>query len=193
MLPFGHLAVGYIAYTMWTRVADGSPPTESATLLLALGTQFPDLVDKPLHLWFGLYQGRAIGHSLLTLLPFCLVVTVVAHRYARSEWGIAFSLGTLTHLPGDAWPAVVDGYSLDRVAYLFWPILPPPAYEADSVGDHLERVTAGLAELQSVSPGGLVENVLAVELLLVIGVLVVWALDGFPGPALVWRTVSGSR
>jgi len=185
--------MGYVAYTVWTRVSDGGPPKETPSLLLALGTQFPDLVDKPLHLWFGIYQGRAIAHSLVVLVPLCLVVIVAAHRFGRTETGIAFSLGTLVHLPGDAWPAVVHGSVLDRAGYLFWPLLPLPTYETDSVGDHFERVVADLNELQATFPAGLLESFVTVQLLIAAAVTVLWAYDGFPGPGLLWRTVAGLK
>ncbi|PSQ17916.1 hypothetical protein BRC99_00275 [Halobacteriales archaeon QS_7_69_60] len=66
MLPWGHLAVGYLAYSLAVRGRTGGPPAGLATAALAVGTQFPDLIDKPLVAWVSLLpSGRSLGHSLL--------------------------------------------------------------------------------------------------------------------------------
>ena len=65
MLPWGHLAVGYLAYSLAVRVRSGGPPAGLAVAALAVGTQFPDLIDKPLVSWVSvLPSGRSqIGRA----------------------------------------------------------------------------------------------------------------------------------
>ena len=48
MWPWGHLAAGYPVYTAYTRLHTGDPPADVPALVALLGTQLPDLVDKPL-------------------------------------------------------------------------------------------------------------------------------------------------
>jgi hypothetical protein len=48
MLPLGHAALGYLLYTVAGRVSGKQVPLRYAIVPLAVGTQFPDLVDKPL-------------------------------------------------------------------------------------------------------------------------------------------------
>lgn len=48
MWPWGHAAIGYLLFSMDTRLRYGRRPGGPATILLFFGTQFPDLVDKPL-------------------------------------------------------------------------------------------------------------------------------------------------
>ena len=48
MWPWEHLAIGYLAYSLLGRLAWRRPPTVGTAITVAFGTQFPDLVDKPL-------------------------------------------------------------------------------------------------------------------------------------------------
>ena len=103
MWPWGHAAIGYLLYTAytWRRYDHRKKPP---TTLLFFGTQFPDLIDKPL-VWtlVLLPSGRSLGHSLLVL------VYTLATRYRNPEWGSAFAIGALSH-------AVVDVRVYDLVA-----------------------------------------------------------------------------
>ena len=65
MWPWGHLAVGYLVYSGLSRWRFGRLPGSVATLAVALGTQLPDLVDKPLAWTVNvLASGRSLAHSL---------------------------------------------------------------------------------------------------------------------------------
>jgi hypothetical protein len=75
MWPWGHLALGYLLYSPFARARFGRPPTDRATLLLAFGTQLPDLVDKPLAWRLDvLPAGRTLGHSLLSVVAVSALV-----------------------------------------------------------------------------------------------------------------------
>ena len=189
MLPWGHLAFGYLVYSAATRVLRRRAPDGPSTLVLALGTQFPDLVDKPLNWWFDVYDGRAVAHSLVTLVPLCLLLFVAAERSDRRDLAAAFSLGVLTHLVGDSLDPFLSG-SLGPLSFLLWPLRPAPTYAADSFSDHLR---SWLLELRTFSAGSITDLLagrFGFQILLASLVVGVWALDGFPGVRTTWRLLT---
>ncbi|ESP90001.1 metal-dependent hydrolase [Candidatus Halobonum tyrrellensis] len=192
MMPWGHLAVGYLVYTVGSRVWYRRTPSGVGTLVVAFGTQFPDLVDKPLNWWFGVYDGRAVGHSLVTVVPLCVVVALAARRYGRSELAGAFSVGALTHLLGDSYGSLLSG-EFGRVGFLLWPFLPAPTYPADSLLYHLERWEGQFRYLSSLSPTDLLTSGFGFQLVLAAVLFGVWALDGFPGVGTLWRLATRRR
>lgn len=128
MWPFGHVAVAYLCYTLATRVRFDAPPAAVPVLWLAVGSQFPDLVDKPLAWYLGvLPTGRTLAHSLLVLVPLSMVGLALAGRYDRSEYGVAFVIGALSHAVVDAVPVLWNADA--SAAHLLWPVVPVPAYE----------------------------------------------------------------
>lgn len=185
MMPWGHLALGYFVFTVGTRAWYRRAPEGAPTVVLAVGTQAPDLVDKPLNWWFDIYDGRGIGHSLLVVGLVSVVLLYWAHQYDRTDLAAAFSLGAFIHLFGDAWSALLSG-NLSRAAYLLWPLYPAPTYPSDSLLDHLQRWAVALRTLQR-SPEMLLESQFGIQLLLLFALLAVWAIDGFPGVRTAWR------
>jgi hypothetical protein len=125
MWPWGHLGLGYLLALplLARRDLDGD---SVALVALAVGTQLPDLVDKPLAWTFGvLPYGRAAAHSLLVL-----AVAAVALRQL-SAWrraGVPLLVGWTTHLVGDVVYPLADG-AVGQVTFLGWPLLalPEPA------------------------------------------------------------------
>ena len=76
--PLGHAAFGYVLYSLYTRLHLNHPPQGLAALALAFGTQFPDLIDKPLTWTFAvLPYGRSFAHSLFTLVPLLAILWLV--------------------------------------------------------------------------------------------------------------------
>ena len=128
MWPWGHLAVGYLLYSTYTHVRHRTPPSGVATLCVVLGTQFPDLIDKPLAWTFHvLPSGRSLMHSLYAVAVVSVFVAWVAKRYGQPEIGPAFALGYASHLVMDGiTPFLVGDFS--KLTYLGWPLLPPPDY-----------------------------------------------------------------
>ncbi|TYL36718.1 metal-dependent hydrolase [Natronococcus pandeyae] len=167
MWPLGHAAVGYLCYTIATRMRFDRPPGEFAVLFLLIGTQFPDLVDKPLAWYLGaLPTGRTLAHSLLFLVPLSIGVYFLARRYDRPEYGIAFVLGALSHALVDALPVLWGGTD---PSFLLWPALPVEAYESGAPS------VIGLFQESLGDPYFLLEFVLAAI------ALVYWRRDGYPG------------
>jgi hypothetical protein len=182
MWPWGHLAVGYLSYAVAVRLFRGRRE-RAALLALVVGTQFPDVVDKPLA-WVGLLPyGRSLAHSLLVLVPLCLVVVVVARRRTHARTGTAFALGALTHTLTDAWHGIV---TLDpgRLSFLLWPYLPSPDDGGvGTPGGHADRL-ASEVDTTHAGAGGLVDVVQSepVGQLLILAVAVaVWVAEGTPG------------
>ncbi|WP_424016468.1 metal-dependent hydrolase [Halorientalis pallida] len=199
MLPWSHLGVGYLVYSLLVRVGTGESPRGGPVLAMVLGTQFPDLLDKPLNWWFSVLDGRGIGHSLLTMVPLCVAVYLFARRYDRGPLGAAFGVGVLTHLPGDAWVALLSGEFPAEASYLLWPLLPAPTYPKDSLADHVAAIVASLQEPIRVAMG--VDSVLdlvglllglSLRFVFVLVPLLVWRADGYPGLRTVWTVTTRS-
>jgi len=130
MWPWGHAAFGYLLYSLALR-ASGRRVTGPEALVLAVATQLPDLVDKPLAWQFDVVSsGYAVGHSILVTVPLVLTVVGVAARRGRVRLGLAFAVGQLSHLAGDVLVAVALSrpYTFERV---LWPLVSvPPGHPA---------------------------------------------------------------
>lgn len=168
MWPWGHLAVGYLLYSVFVHVRTRRAPTGPATVALALGTQFPDLVDKPLAWGLGVIpNGRSLTHSLVTAVVVVLAVQVLLRRRNRGTVGAAFGVGYVSHLLGDAfYPLLARNY--DALAFLAWPVLPPVEYQTEQ---------SFVAHLGALS----VQTLLTVEGGMALLVFVLWLYDGLPG------------
>jgi membrane-bound metal-dependent hydrolase YbcI (DUF457 family) len=170
--PWGHLAVGYVLYSVLVRVRLDRSPDGVAALIVAFSTQFPDLVDKPLAWTFGvLTSGRSLAHSLLTATVVIALIAWYARRRDRSELAVAFAVGYLSHLFGDALGPLLDGEYV-YLSSLGWPLLPPPPYTHEG---------GILAHFQ-----GLTFTAMSVfEIALMVAVFGLWLRDGVPGLAVL--------
>lgn len=177
MWPWGHLAVGYALYSLQSRVVHRRAPRGPAVLWVALGTQFPDLVDKPLAWWLGVIpNGRSLTHSVFAAMLVISVVAWLSHG-RDADVGGAFAVGYLSHLAADAiGPFLAERY--ERLAFLLWPVLPAVDYEIEG------SVAAHLLELE-------LNGQVMAELWLAGFVLALWAVDGFPGPRWLYRRLRG--
>lgn len=182
MWPWGHLAVGYLIYTALSRWRFDEPPSGAATLAVAFGTQFPDLVDKPLAWTFQILpSGRSLAHSLFTVAIVCVLVHMYARRHGRARLAVAFAVGYITHPFADALSPLLAG-EYAYVRYLGWPLLDQPVYDTS------RGFVAHFAEVEP-TPLMLVGAFLAAF------ALFVWVRDGRPGLAQLrgwlrsWRTV----
>ncbi len=172
MWPWGHLVFGYVVYSLWRRLSGNPPPTDTTALLLAFGTQFPDLVDKPLAWTFGVIpNGRSLTHSAITTTIIVVTVLYVAHRSSRLSYATAFGTGYYSHLIGDALNPLLGG-SLYELGFLLWPLVPAIDY-----GDG--GFLAHFAELE-LTPLFVVRI-----LVLAVPAALLWIADGTPGTALL--------
>lgn len=171
MWPWGHLAVGYLLYTLYTRTRYGRRPLTIATIALIVGSQFPDLIDKPLSWTFGILPtGRTLAHSLLFVVPVSIGVYEACKRHDRfrAEWGVAFAIGTLSHVIVDAVSALLWGDPTEA-RFLLWPLLSVPGYEGEGPSIVSAFLTLDLSPY------------LLFEFVLVALALAVWWRDGRPG------------
>ena len=176
MWPLGHVAVAYLCYTIATRARFDAPPAHIPALLLVFGSQFPDLVDKPLAWYLGVIPtGRTLAHSLLVLVPLSVAVLAISSHYDRGEYGIAFAIGALSHSVVDALPVLwgVDG-SAD---HLLWPITPVEAYES------------GAPSVIALLQDSLGDPYFLAEFVLAAIAFTLWRRDGYPGLEPVWTAL----
>jgi hypothetical protein len=173
MWPWGHLAVGYLLCSRLHRSRAGRPLGPAAAVVVAIATQVPDLVDKPLAWWVGvLPTGRSLGHSLVAGSVLLAGVWWLAVRADRRPLGVVFAVGYLSHLAGDALYPALNG-NFGDLTFLLWPLLSLPEYEvSQTVAAHVAVADIGLVVFES---------------LLFVGAAVVWARDGYPGASIPGR------
>lgn len=177
MWPLGHVAVAYLCYTIATRARFDAPPAHVPALILVIGSQFPDLVDKPLAWYLGVIPtGRTLAHSLLVLVPLTFAVLVLSSHYNRSEYGIVFAIGALSHVLVDAVPALWGPN--ESATHLLWPVVPVEEYEQ------------GAPSILALFQESLGQPFFLAEFALAAVALVCWHRHGYPGLEPV-RTVFG--
>ena len=180
MWPWGHLAFGYLLYAGYRWGAARQAPRDWPVVALAIGTQFPDLVDKPLAYWFGVLPGgRSLAHSVLVFLPIAVILLVLAWNYRRTEIGVAFAIGWGSHLVGDSMHALRLG-TYGQLSFLLWPALPAPDYETMSFIVHARLLVSELRRLDGttlLAPG---EDPFVLGLWLAGLVFLLWVGQGMP-------------
>jgi hypothetical protein len=190
--PWEHAALGYLLYSVPARLlasgvaARGERPwgerlAPAALAALAVGTQAPDLVDKPLAWSVGaLPSGTSLAHSVLVALPVTLLA-VVAGRRRDSAAGVAFAVGYWSHLLGDVVYPVAVGGGLAPGAVL-WPLVRGPADPPVGLFARTGDLLGALAETLA-GPRG--RRYLAGEAVLLGGAALAWLVDGAPGTGLL--------
>jgi hypothetical protein len=181
MFPWDHLAIGYIVYSLLLRGL-GTRPTDEGWLAVVIGSQFPDLVDKPLA-WMvsALPSGTSLAHSLLVAVPSVTVLVVVGAVYGRLRSALGFGIAYLLHLPADILYAPLVEGNLSRIDYgvLLWPLVPQPVGQANEglVATTLYYLGRYYVYLQSPSAVLYV----GLEVALLGSALALWIADGRPG------------
>jgi hypothetical protein len=184
MWPWEHLSVGYLLYSTVMRTLYRRPPGDVGAVAVALGTQFPDLIDKPGGWVFGvLPSGTSVAHSAFVAVPVSLVAVAVARRRGVSEIGGAFAIGYLSHLAGDVFFSVLIGGGPAFGAVL-WPLGEDPSGGSVSVLALVSRLFARWIEYLA-SPVGIGYVLFEIGLLAV--AVAVWVRDGTPGPGALGR------
>ena len=176
MWPWGHLGVAYLLYSLYARVRWRRPPRPEPVLAVVVGSQFADLVDKPLAWGLGILPGgRTLAHSLLVAAAVIGVCYAVALAYDRVETATAFAIAHLAHLAGDLPPRSLLGYPYGT-EFLFWPLLSHPAY------GYTERAfdPPAIVELV-VTPFADPVTAFLLDGALFVLALGLWSVDGRPG------------
>lgn len=178
MWPWEHVVVGYVTFSVLSRLLYGRPPGEWAALAAVFGSLLPDLVDKPLAWQFGVFEtSYALAHSALVAVPVCAAVWLLARRSGRAPVGAGLTTGYLVHLPAD----VVPYYYLTGRWWperILWPHRTAPPTTATEFGPHVfVYLEPYLEELLAGDPS----TYLVVNLFLVWLALCLWCFDGLPG------------
>jgi len=178
MWPWEHLAVGYLAYSLYCHLRGDGPPGGWPVVALAVGTQLPDLIDKPLSWSLGLLaSGHSLGHSAFVAVPAAALAVGAAAALGRRRAGEGFAVGYLTHLPGDVFYPLVRG-GRPNVDAVLWPLAPAPVSEANvGLFQTFRRLFGRYA---SELLAGDLSAYLALELGLLGGVVALWVYDGMP-------------
>lgn len=125
MLPIKHFIVAGIPLVAYTLLRDRQLPTPRVTALIFVGSQLPDLVDKPLAHQFGLLPSGRVGmHSLPIAVPLLALGMYYGWRTARLRLTGVFAAAHLVHLFGDNYKPLLDSpptVSSD----LIWPLAKP--------------------------------------------------------------------
>ncbi|MFC7157955.1 metal-dependent hydrolase [Halomarina halobia] len=178
MWPWEHFAVGYIAVSLLCHLLWRRSPDAATLAAVALGSQFPDLVDKPLAWEFGvLSSGISLAHSVFTVVVLSVVVVLLARRRGYTMVGFGFAVAYALHPPMDAVHPIVYGEPVN-FEVLLWPLV---THVNDSGTGFLENLTYFLSrtvELAS-SPEG--QAYVAFEVALLGFAFVLWLYDGAPG------------
>lgn len=164
--------MGYLVYSLLARLHTRRPPTGPAAIALVFGSQFPDLVDKPLAWTLGVIpNGRSLTHSLLAAVIVILVVQLLLRRRGHAVAATAFGVGYLAHLLGDALSPALSG-DFHSLGFLAWPLVPAVTYETDpSFGAHLGQLA--------------LDSAVAFEFGLAVVAVLLWVADGAPGLTIV--------
>lgn len=178
MWPWEHLAFGYGLYSVWIHLRFRRAPGDAAVLVLAVATQLPDLVDKPLAWTFHvLPNGLSLAHSLLFAVPFLMIVALVTNRYGVPEWGTATGIGYLSHLVGDVLFGLATTGSI-HAGFLLWPLIERPTENPPGLVLRVQELfTSFITYLQT--PAGAVYLLVAVSGM--VAVVALWTYDGRPG------------
>lgn len=132
VLPLGHAAVGYLVSALPAFVRDYEPPRGAELLALLVGTQAPDLVDKPLAYFGVIASGRSLAHSLLVAGPLVALGYWLRPRRVPARVAGFFVVGYLAHLPADTYRLLLAG-RWSEARFLLWPAFPPLDYPGDDV------------------------------------------------------------
>ena len=178
MWPWEHLAVGYLLYSTITRLHSGESPTTAATLAVAFGTQFPDLVDKPLSWGLAVLEsGVSVAHSIFTAVGLSLAVVALTRRLDRPRMGTAFAVGYLSHLPADAAYGVMFGNPLQIEPFL-WPFVEGQSAAGSGFLDNVLYYAVRFVFFLATERG---LAFLSLEVLLLSFTAWLWVRDGCPG------------
>lgn len=102
MFPHMHFIVAMVPALAYVLIGDRQPPTPRFAGAVFLGSQFPDLIDKPLaHELMLIPSGRVFMHSLPTAVPILLIVGLYGWKTDRLRLSGAFIFAHLSHILAD--------------------------------------------------------------------------------------------
>ncbi|MFP8953657.1 metal-dependent hydrolase [Natrialbaceae archaeon A-arb3/5] len=184
MWPWEHAVVAYVLYSALSHALARAPPSTRETVAVLVGSQLPDLVDKPLAWTFGITEtGYSIGHSMFVAPVVCLAVYVVAVRNGDRRLADAFSLAYLSHLVTDVLNPIRSGRP-PELRVVLWPVSSPPTGDHGGFIDHFGVYF--VRYMNAILADGLSTGI-ALQFLLGTAVLALWLYDGAPIASDCWR------
>lgn len=180
MWPWEHLALGYLLLSGYTRLRSGRSPGGREAVVVAVATQLPDFVDKPLAWTFDILpSGVSFAHSVFTALLLAYAL------YRLTAWfdihGVVqpFLVGYLSHLLGDVlYPLLTEGELV--VGFLLWPFGPSPQNGATGFLAKSQSLWGEFIDFLGTPVGRLY---LVAEVVFLVGIFLLWLYDGRPGLA----------
>lgn len=125
MLPHGHLLVALLPVCAYVLVRDRALPSLPLVGIVFFGSQFPDLIDKPLFHESAIPLGGRIGtHSLPVAIPIGLAVLWYAVYTDRPRAGLVFVFAYGSHIIGDFRRSLFDP-NRPFPPELLWPLANP--------------------------------------------------------------------
>jgi hypothetical protein len=125
MFPVEHFLVAFLPVLMYVLVIDRRLPSVRLTAVVFIGSQFPDLVDKPLAYQFGLIpSGRVFMHSLPIALPFLIGIIIYGWKTERNRLSVGFAFAYVSHLVADNYGPLFGPHPRIRPD-LLWPFADP--------------------------------------------------------------------
>lgn len=122
MRPVEHFIIAFLPAVAIVVLVDRHLPSLRFVGVVFVGSQFPDLVDKPLAHYFGVIpSGRVFMHSLPIALPFLLLVLWYGWWTQQSRLSVVFIGAHLSHLLADNYHAL-RGPPPSIPTDLLWPI-----------------------------------------------------------------------
>jgi hypothetical protein len=185
MWPWEHLAVGYLLYSAYARVRTTGRLDDRRVLLLAVCTQLPDLIDKPLAWTFGMVSdGTAVGHSIFVVGPLLVAGLYLENDRLSTSYVPAIAIGVGSHLLADTVYPVLAGEGPIAPSVLLWPLVTTSDPASAGLIATFFRFFTDFVEFLG-TPLGLLYVLL--EMALVGLAVVVWVRDGTPGVRPVLR------
>lgn len=122
MDPHEHLLVALVMVSCYLIVAKRELPSIESLAIAFVGSQLPDLVDKPLAIQLDLIPtGRVFMHSLPIAIPVWMIVLIYTWRTERPHTGVAFIIAYASHLVGDTYRMLAARQLPNN---LLWPLRP---------------------------------------------------------------------
>jgi len=178
MWPWEHAALGYLLLSILARLLWNRSPSDAETLAVLVGTQFPDLLDKPLGWVLEVFpSGVSVGHSVFVAPVVCVSLLSLGVLIDRHREALAFSLGYLSHLPADVGYGALTGGQVNPSVVL-WPVAvidvrgetPVLLFVRSLFDNYVELIASGLSN-----------QFLVFEVVFLAVAATLWVLDGRPG------------
>lgn len=162
MRPIEHLLIALLVVGCYVCIRDRRLPSLELTAVTFVGSQFPDLIDKPLALQLHVIPtGRVFMHSLPFAIPVALVVILYSWKTDRLRGGGAFVFAYASHIVTDNSQTLAAGEVSND---LLWPFVsatprPPIPFWAGPNSINIHIYTVGSVAILSVTAYYLVQDI----------------------------------